>query len=78
MRRSSEISALNIREPKAWKVIDQHLSLKKNIPPKVRQSAAEFVLKRLYPEKQVLEGNVTHEHFFRNVIRKSREGKFNR
>lgn len=52
MRRSSEISALKTREPKAWKVIDQHLRLDvKGIPAKVRQAAAEFILKRLYPEK---------------------------
>jgi len=56
MRRSSEISALNVREKKAWKVIDYHLRLDTKVPAVVRQAAAEFILKRIYPEKRVLSG----------------------
>lgn len=59
MRRSSEISALNIREAKSWKVIDQLLSPKhgEKIPAAIRFAAAEFVLCRLYPEKKVIAGD---------------------
>lgn len=59
MRRSSEISALNVREERAWKVIDYHLRLDTDtkVNAKVRQAAAEFVLKRIYPEKHIHQGD---------------------
>lgn len=64
MRRSTEISALKVREAKAWKVIDQHLRLDlESVPAKVRQAAAEFVLKRLYPETHIFGGNGPNGEF---------------
>ena len=59
MRRSSEISALKIREAKSWKVIDQYIGKARTdvkIQPATRLEAAVFVLKRLYPEKTKIEG----------------------
>lgn len=55
MRRSSEISALNVREARAWKVIDWAMSPKCK-DAKVKLTAAEFVLKRIYPEKMLVGG----------------------
>lgn len=56
---AQEIRELNSREAKAWKVIDQILSPKREekIPAIVRLAAAEFILKRLYPEKRIIGGD---------------------
>lgn len=56
---SSEIRNLKTRELKCWKVIDHHLRMDKSstVTDKVRQAAAEFILKRLYPEKTIIQGD---------------------
>jgi hypothetical protein len=56
---ASEIRELNTREKKCWRVIDQLLSPKlgEKVPAIVRFAAAEFVLKRLYPEKKIIGGD---------------------
>ncbi len=70
MRRSSEISALKIREKKSWRVIDQYLaeSDRKKVNAKTKLEAAVFVLSRLYPQKLEQEINVKGEIgiFFEN------------
>lgn len=56
MRTSSQISALNSRESKSWKVLDWCMSQQcKN--PKVKFEAAKFVLERLYPSKTIVGGS---------------------
>lgn len=60
---AKEIRNLNAREDKAWRVIDQCLGNKKGIPAKVRLAAAEFVLKRLYPEKHIFGGEGPNGEF---------------
>ncbi len=54
---SSMIRNLDLREQKSWNVIDQHLRTDEHskVPFKVRQAAAEFILKRIYPEKLINE-----------------------
>lgn len=56
---AQEIRNLKSREAKCWRVIDQLLSPKKEdkVPAIVRFAAAEFILKRLYPEKKILAGD---------------------
>lgn len=62
---AQEIRNLNSREPKAWKVIDQFLADRKDkkISAMVRLEAAVFILKRLYPEKRVVEGSGENGEF---------------
>lgn len=55
MRTSQTISALSVREAKAWKVIDWAMS-KACTNPKVKYAAAAFVLERLYAKKVEIEG----------------------
>lgn len=64
---ASILNALLLREAKAWKVIDFHLSDSNRVSSKVRQAAAEFILKRIYPEKVLLGGD--KENPVRLVIR---------
>ena len=59
---AQEIRELSSREAKAWRVIDQYLITKSRkdgakIPAVVKLAAAEFILKRLYPEKRVVAGS---------------------
>lgn len=49
------LRALKIREQKSWKAIDWALS-DSNADANIKLKAAEFILKRLYPEKTVLSG----------------------
>lgn len=51
------LNNLNLREKKAWRVIDQYLADRKDkkIPANTKLEAAQFILKRLYPEKHHVE-----------------------
>lgn len=60
---ASILNALHLREARAWKVIDQHLRLDAQIPAKVSQAAAEFILKRIYPEKHIVSGQGANGEF---------------
>lgn len=56
MKIASTLNALKIRESKSWKAIDWALS-PANKDPNSKLKAAEFILKRIYPEKTILEGS---------------------
>lgn len=49
------LRALKIREQKSWKAIDWALS-DSNADANIKLKAAEFILKRLYPEKTIISG----------------------
>jgi hypothetical protein len=50
------LRAVKIRESSAWKAMDWALS-EANKDANVKIKAAEFVLKRIYPEKTIHEGS---------------------
>ena len=75
MAKNLQKSAILAREEKAWRVVDQLLS-DRNPDKRVKLRAAEFILSRIYPEKHEIEGAITHNHFFQNVIRKSKDTRF--
>lgn len=64
--KSSDLYELLKRKEKAWAVFDYYLSIRKRrdaknqkvtvVERKLEQACAEFVLKRLYPERTVVEG----------------------
>jgi hypothetical protein len=60
-----------VRVPKALKVLDYCLSFNsKRVETRVRLQAAEFVLKRIFPEKRIIEGEFTgkFEHFYELAV----------
>lgn len=62
MKIASTLNALKIRESKAWKAIDWALS-NANKDPSTKIKAAEFILKRIYPEKTLVEGTGDNGEF---------------
>lgn len=76
MLRGKDLSALTLREPKAWRIIDQCLADRKDkqISAMVRLEAAFFVLKRLYPEKMRLEGSGEDGEIVLRVIKEVMNG----
>lgn len=55
MKIADTLRAVKIRESKAWKAIDWAMS-DANKDPASKIKAAEFVLKRIYPEKTIVGG----------------------
>lgn len=62
MKIADTLRAVKIRELKAWKAIDWALSTS-NKDANVKQRAAEFILKRIYPEKTIVEGTGDNGEF---------------